>query len=156
MPATITCQDGDEKTCTFCVPPTPTNQRDAEEQDDSITVQTVATTNNIKRKIDDVHGGGTEMDDDVDSSSPTPNQHSYAGSLSAWHFDIDVAKKQLENAGAMLELAKAHMQLAQKHYAEAEQFLGDTYKRKKKELYAAGRKKRARKAALSGATKIVG
>ena len=141
------------------MPPTPEteNQRDAEEQDDSITVQTAATTNNIKRKIDDVHGGGTEMDDDVDSSSPTPNQHSYGSSLSTWHFvDIDVAKKQFENAGAMLELAKAHMQLAQKHYAEAEQFLGDTYKRKKKELYAAGRKKRARKAALSGATKIVG
>jgi len=96
------------------------------------------------------------MDDDVNTISPTPNQHSYAGSHSAWHFDIDVAKKQLENAGAMLGLAKAHMQLAQKHYAEAEQFLEDTYKRKKKELYAAGRKKRARKAALSGATKIVG
>ena len=100
------------------------------------------------------------MDDYVETSSPTSNPNSY-GSISTWHFDIDAAKKQLhfdidaakkqlENAGAMLESAKAHMQLAKENYVEAEQFLGDTYKKKRKELYAAGRKKRARKAAPSG------
>ena len=106
-----------------------------------------------KRKIDDTRGIG--MDDNVETSSPTSNPSSH-GSISTWHFDIDAvkkqlhfdidaAKKQLENAGAMLEKAKANMQLAKENYVEA-----DTYKKKRKELYAAGRKKRARKAAPSG------
>jgi hypothetical protein len=137
------------------LPPTLKNQRDA--QDGIITVQTATTNNMNKRKIDDTRGIGM---DDVETSSPTSNQNSY-GSISTCHFDIDAAKKQLhfdidaakkqlENAGAMLESAKAHMQLAKENYVEAEQFLGDTYKKKRKELYAAGRKKRARKAAPSG------
>ena len=89
----------------------------------------------------------------VETSSPTSNPNFY-GPISSWHFDIDAAKKQLENAGAMLEMAKAHMQLAKENYVEAEQFLGDTYKKKRKELYAAGRKKRARNVAPSGAIRL--
>ena len=117
-----------------------------------------------KRKIDDTCVIG--MNDNVETSSPTSNPRSH-GSISTWHFDIDAAKKQLhfdidaakkqlENAGATLEMAKANMQLAKEHYVEAEKFLGDTYKKKRKELYAAGRKKRARKVAPSSAIRIVG
>ena len=135
------------------MPPTLKNQHDA--QDGIITVQTATANNTNKRKIDDARGIG--MDDDVETSSPTLNPSSY-GSISSWHsdidaakkqlhFDIDAAKKQLENAGATLEMAKAHMQLAKENYVEAEKFLGDTYKKKRKELYAAGRKKRVRKSA---------
>ena len=119
-----------------------------------------------KRKIDDARGIGMVDDVETSSSSPTSNPSSH-GSISTWHFDIDAAKKQLhfdidaakkqlENAGATLEMAKANMQLAKEHYVEAEKFLGDTYKKKRKELYAAGRKKRARKVAPSGAIRIIG